>query len=107
MRPTVRSLESRVARHCAQLGVAAPLAAIRRFSTLRYVESAWWLAAKLDTERADLLEYLAFRLRLDQPHEDTPLCLPDLPCCIVSVAPLGAYAPWPDAPLCMSFRDLR
>ena len=107
MRATVRSLEARVSAHCQQVGINPPAAAIRRFALLRYIESAWWIAAKLDTERADLLEDLAFRLRLHEPHADTTLCLPDLPGCIVAASSPDAYAPWPDAPLCLSFRDLR
>ena len=107
MRSIVRSLEGRVSAHCQQVGINPPHAAIRRFAILRYVEAAWWLAAKLDTERADLLEDLAFRLRLHEPHADTPLCFPDIPGCIASVASPEAYATWPDAPLCISFRDLR
>lgn len=106
MRQTVRSLEQRVLAHCAHIGVNPPLAAVRRFALLRWIESRWYLADKLDTDRRDLLEDLAFRLRLHEPAPGTPLCTPDLPGCILEIAHAPAYAVWPDAPLCVSMRDL-
>lgn len=107
MRNKIRSLESRVLLHCSQLGIKPPRAAVRRFALLRCMESEWWQAGKLDTERQELLEDLAFRMRLHEPASNTPLCVPDLPDCIHAIADHPSYARWPDAPLCISMRDLQ
>lgn len=105
-RALTRSLLGRLRQHCALIGINPPLWPMRRYASLRYIESRWWLRAKMTEERADDLEVLANRLRLVDTPVDSPLCLPDVATCVVNQINPARLAPWGDEPLMLSVRDL-
>lgn len=107
MRNRCRALVTRLRTHCDQLGMRPPDAALRRYATLRHIESCWWMAGKMTEERRELLDELAERLRLDEPAPDTPLCSPDLADCIWQRIEPGRYARWGGQVLMISMRDLQ
>ena len=106
MRAACRGLIARLRRHCDNRGIKPPTIALRRFATLRWVESQWHLRDRMTVDRDETLEMLAYRLQLDRLERGTPLCGPDLPDCIHADADLAELAPWPDAPLMLGFRDM-
>lgn len=106
MRERCRWLIVRLRTHCDQLSIKPPTAALRRYATLRHLESCWWLASRMTEERRELLEELAERLRLDEPAQDTPLCSPDLADSIWQRIDPAHYARWA-GPLMISMRDLQ
>lgn len=101
-REETRSLLARLRLHCEICGMRPPAVALRRYASLRWVESRWYLEKDMDQDRRDLLESLAAKLRLFDLRPDSPLCRPDLPDCTMP----QDGAPWPDAPLMIGVRDL-
>ena len=106
MRLKVRALAGRLRTHCEQIGIAPPDIALRRYATLRYIESCWWLRDKMTADRQEVLDDLAERLRLDAPTRDTPICSPDLADSVWQRVSPASYAPWADNALMVSMRDL-
>jgi hypothetical protein len=106
MRPSARSLIARLEQHCAQVGINPPRYVLRRYATLRWLDAKWWLHAKLDADRHEVLADIAAGLQLDRLQRGTPLCLPDLPRCIRDSVDLAALADWPDAPLMVGMEDI-
>lgn len=106
MRPAARSLIARLEQHCAHVGINPPRYVLRRYATLRWLDAKWWLRARLDPDRHEVLADIAAGLRLDRLQRGTPLCLPDLPRCIRGSVDLAALADWPDAPLMVGMEDI-
>lgn len=76
---------------------------MRRYASLRWIESRWYLEKDMEQDRRDLLETLAAKLRLFDIDPGSPLCVPDLPDCVMP----AKAAPWPDdEPLMIGVRDL-
>jgi len=107
MRDRCRALMDRLRAHCDQLGMNPPDSALRRYATLRHIESCWWLAGKMTEERLELLEELAERLHLDTPAPGTTICSPDLADSIWRQVDPSAYARWDGQVLMISMRDLQ
>ena len=105
-RSETAGLIARLRAHCEQIGINPPDRALRRYASLRYIEAHWWLASSVTADRLELLETLAFRLRLDRLERGTPLCGPDLANCVRGLVADSVLAAWPDAPLMDSLRDL-
>lgn len=104
-RAQTRALRARLTEHCAGAGINPPALALRRYASLRWLESRWWLRDKMYNERKDLLEDLAFRLRLDKLQPGTPMVAPDLPDCLLPVCGLACRA-WGGVECMAGMRDL-
>lgn len=106
MRPACRALLARLRQHCGVTGIKPPVIALRRYASLRFLESQWPLRARMTPARADVLEMLSYRLRLDKLERGTPLCGPDLANCVRESVADDVLAAWPDGPLMVGMRDL-
>lgn len=106
MRPACRNLIARLRLHCAQIGIKPPAVALRRYASLRWLESQWYVRHRITRDRAEDAELLAYRLRLDKLERGTPLCGPDLADVVRPDVPDDVLAPWPDGPLMVGMRDL-
>ena len=106
MKPAIRSLMARMRAHCDQIGIRPPDAALRHYALLRWLESCWWLAPKINPDRAEMLADFAYRLRLHELKRGTPLCLPDIAMAVRAEIDPAALAPWPDEPLMVSVHEL-
>lgn len=105
-REQTRALRARLRLHFEIVGRDPPEGVLRRYASLRYLQARWWLRARLDDFRADLLEDLAERMGLATLAPGTPLCLPDLPDSCATDDNAKCCAAWNGKVLLISIRDL-
>ncbi len=104
-RAETRAIRARLGAHCEQIGIRPPAVALRRYASLRWLESRWYLRAKMYDERTDLLDTLALRLRLDDLPAITPIVAPDLPDSLHKMSG-PKCAPWAGQIVSAGMRDL-